>query len=123
MGAREAIELYERGEPWFKIPGEEGFILEDLARLTYKRLRKGAFGNTYETGDKDLFAHNVVGHSFMEFLGITGLQVLMGAGELEKESDVSTYYNGLRKIYDKFVEINKVPEDVRELGWEEFIHD
>lgn len=132
-----AIDAYQRGEYWFEIGSKYGYVMDELAKMTYKRVidsslfispeAKDQFTNTGELKVpdelKDTVVHDVISHSFMEFLGISGLTDYIGAGRLKDEEDRSTYYKALRKIYDKFAEVNKIPEDLKELGWKEYLED
>jgi len=117
----EAIEAYKKGELWFKISEKHGLILDEIAKMTYKKMLNNPFAPEQE--DEEVFAHLVVSHAFIEFLGITGLSSYVGAGKYRTDEDEAVYWKALRKIYDRFAEVNEIPENLRELGWRKFLED
>jgi hypothetical protein len=127
---RDKINRYTEGDmSWFEIL-ETGNLLDDIANLTHQRVSRMASDETLSQTDKQLYGHIVLSHGFMEFLGITGLSYFIGRSNYLKPpeskcegADNTMWWVNLRHIYDRYVEVNEVPEDVREIGWEEFLND
>ncbi len=84
---------------------------DDLAQVLYQRVVRMHQPDFYSR-NKEAFAHSVISHSFMDFCKAQGIYNQVCADE-----------NFGREIYDKFTEINNIPTDVRELGWQEFLND
>lgn len=101
---------------WIELHREYGSILDNMAKMCYTKMLSVAYGDKSEDdlrklpeSEYSVYGHLVLSHAFMEFFLLTGLQSYSSSDQ--------------RPAYDRFCEANSVPNNLIEIGWQEYLED
>ena len=111
---------------WVTLLGECGDILDNFAKICYERMLLVYGKQPGETiviseSDKSVFGHLVLSHAFIEFTQFAGLRLY--CGNPPANTTIERLNAIERPMFDRFCEVNNVPEELIEVGWKEYLED